>query len=124
MPFPPPGNLPNPGIEPPSAALAGRFFTTEPPGKPSVKYLLKAFKINPTITKIATIHSSHLSKQVPSPMKTSSLRLLVNDEGNPDTENPAVCCWVITTQGDISRFEGLGSVQHLGFNAPQSWWCN
>ena len=37
LPFPPPGDLPNPGIKPvslASAALAGRFFTTEPPGKP------------------------------------------------------------------------------------------
>ena len=31
LPFPPPGDLPNPGIEPASPALAGRFFTTEPP---------------------------------------------------------------------------------------------
>ena len=28
--FPPPGNLPNPGIEPESPALAGVFFTIEP----------------------------------------------------------------------------------------------
>ena len=34
MPFPPPGDLPDPGIEPESPALTGRFFTTEPPGKP------------------------------------------------------------------------------------------
>ena len=34
--FPPPGDLPDPGIEPTSPALAGRFFTTEPPGKPLV----------------------------------------------------------------------------------------
>ena len=34
LPFPPPGDLPNPGLEPMSAALAGGFFTTEPPGKP------------------------------------------------------------------------------------------
>ena len=27
-----PGDLPDPGIEPTSPALAGRFFTTEPPG--------------------------------------------------------------------------------------------
>ena len=33
LPFPSPGDLPNPGIEPASSALAGRFFTTEPPGK-------------------------------------------------------------------------------------------
>ena len=35
MPFPPPGESSNPGIEPESPALAGRFFTAEPPGKPS-----------------------------------------------------------------------------------------
>ena len=35
--FPPPGDLPNPGIKLKSLtslALAGRFFTTVPPGKP------------------------------------------------------------------------------------------
>ena len=31
--FHPPGDLPNPEIEPTSPALGGRFFTTEPPGK-------------------------------------------------------------------------------------------
>ena len=39
LPFPPPGNLPNPGMEPvspASPALAGGFFITEPPGKPFV----------------------------------------------------------------------------------------
>ena len=35
LPFPPPGDLSDPGIEPTSPALAGRFFTTEPRGKPS-----------------------------------------------------------------------------------------
>ena len=35
LPFPPPGDLPNPGIKPGSPALAGRFSTTEPPGKPT-----------------------------------------------------------------------------------------
>ena len=33
LPFPSPGDLPDSGIEPMSPALAGRFFTTEPPGK-------------------------------------------------------------------------------------------
>ena len=32
VPFP--GDSPDPGIEPVSHALAGRFFTTEPPEKP------------------------------------------------------------------------------------------
>ena len=38
LPFPPPGDLPDPGIEhksPVSPALASRLFTTEPPGNTS-----------------------------------------------------------------------------------------
>ena len=38
FPFPTPGDLPDPGIEPASplaSALAGGFFTTVPPGSPS-----------------------------------------------------------------------------------------
>ena len=35
LPFPSPGDLPDPGIEPESPALAGRFFTTESSGKPT-----------------------------------------------------------------------------------------
>ena len=37
FPFPSSGDPPDPGIEPTSPALAGRFFTTEPPGKPCGK---------------------------------------------------------------------------------------
>ena len=32
LPFSPPGDLSDPGIEPASPALVGRFFTLEPPG--------------------------------------------------------------------------------------------
>ena len=34
LPFPSPGDLPDPGIESASLVLAGGFFTIEPPGKP------------------------------------------------------------------------------------------
>ena len=34
---------PRPGLEPVSPALAGRFSTTAPPGKPSASFLQKAF---------------------------------------------------------------------------------
>ena len=40
LPFPSPGDLPDPGIEPASLvspALAGGFFTTMPSGKPTFK---------------------------------------------------------------------------------------
>ena len=33
LPFPTPGDLPNPGIKSASPALTGGFFTTVPPGK-------------------------------------------------------------------------------------------
>ena len=36
LPYPTPGNLPDPGIEPVSPALACRFFTIVPPKKPNV----------------------------------------------------------------------------------------
>ena len=35
VPFSPPGDLPDPGIEPVSYAFAGRLFTTEPSGNPA-----------------------------------------------------------------------------------------
>ena len=35
LPFPSPGNLPNPGIEPWSPAFQADALTSEPPGKPS-----------------------------------------------------------------------------------------
>ena len=43
--FPPPGDIPDPGIKPASLmspALAGRFFTTEPLGKPGVVLFSKS----------------------------------------------------------------------------------
>ena len=39
LPFPSPGNLPDLGMGPMSPKLVGRFFTTEPPGKPHVGYI-------------------------------------------------------------------------------------
>ena len=37
LPFPPPGDLPNPGIEPGSPALKADSLPSEPPGKPIYK---------------------------------------------------------------------------------------
>ena len=55
LPFPPPRDLFNPGDEPTSSAssaLAGRFFTAEPPGKPK---MLK----HPKIQKIYIKHNEY-----------------------------------------------------------------
>ena len=64
LPFPPPGDLPDPGIEPKSPvspaspALAGSFSTTEPTGKPvtSMAFPLKGL----LISKWKLQHESHL----------------------------------------------------------------
>ena len=40
LPFHPPGDLPDLGIEPVSLALAGGFFPAEPPGKPDFDDML------------------------------------------------------------------------------------
>ena len=53
LPFPPPGDLLNPGIKPRSSAypaLAGRFFTTEPPTR--VRKDLTRFDVRLTIQKM------------------------------------------------------------------------
>ena len=47
LPFPSPGDLPNPGTEPASSALAGGFFTTEPPVKALCKIVaLQTFSVS------------------------------------------------------------------------------
>ena len=79
------GNLPSPGMEPESPALAGGFFTTEPPGKSryiktyiNIHNLLLSEKtsyemmsmIIPFVRKVCvvctvhqqTVHSGHLSE--------------------------------------------------------------
>ena len=51
LPFPTPGDLPNPGIEPTSLvspALAGRAFTTVPPRKPLFSFMqMPILKVGP-----------------------------------------------------------------------------
>ena len=56
VPFPSPGDIPDPGTEAASPALAGGFFTTEPPGEPVYHG-----------TRCNTIISSFLSPVFPSP---------------------------------------------------------
>ena len=57
LPFPSPGNLPNPGIKPTSPELQVDSFTTEPPGKPLGRdtgsfNIILASLVNGTITEL------------------------------------------------------------------------
>ena len=55
--FLPPGDLPNQGTEPEYPALAGGFFTTEPPRKPNVTHS------QPIKTDIYSIHDRDDSQE-------------------------------------------------------------
>ena len=46
LPFPSPGDLPDPRIKPMPPVLAGRFFTTEPPAKPIYLSIIKQWEVN------------------------------------------------------------------------------
>ena len=54
LPFPTPGDLPDPGMEP---ALAGLFFTTEPGGKPFTELLVfAAYKSTYSLLQLLHVH--------------------------------------------------------------------
>ena len=55
--FPSPRDLPNPGIKPVPPALAGRFFTTEPPGKPTLRLTYNPIRALTHIN-LFNVHSS------------------------------------------------------------------
>ena len=55
LPFPSPGDLPDTGVEPTTPALAGEFFTSEPPGKPKSKYMWVLISYEPGIS----LYSQH-----------------------------------------------------------------
>ena len=58
LPCPPPGELPNRGIEPLTSCIsckAGGFFTTEPPGKPNLIIMVPISQVLMKITRFKTI---------------------------------------------------------------------
>ena len=57
MPFPIPGDLPDPGIEPVSLALAGRFFFTTEPPIPLTKYLKENVEENSLLPFCKALHA-------------------------------------------------------------------
>ena len=46
VPFPSPGDLPNPGIEPRSPALQADALTSEPPGKPPISAAAQPLQVS------------------------------------------------------------------------------
>ena len=96
--FPPPGDLPNPGVEPASPALASGFFTTAQPGagagqllewsRALISLLLQGdgvslcpgpLRIGPGETGVVRIYVSFLNVSFP----ISVLQKLLPRDGNP-----------------------------------------
>ena len=71
LPFPPPRDLPDPGIEPSSPSLAGKFFASVPPGKPEPGGTNVGFSL---WTFSETIHVSRTLLQTPQSLRTSAWR--------------------------------------------------
>ena len=60
LPFPSPGGLLNPGVEPAFPALAGRFFTAQPSGKPLCLLGVSVYKSKESSCSL--FHQSNFSK--------------------------------------------------------------
>ena len=101
---PSPGDLPDPGIEPKSPALAGRFFATNPCGKPS---LLKKISPPPAgqghLPRLTwwTLTWGHLSQQHDSDFSPFHVPALPDQEVSANTRiavtrsKPSEACWPI-----------------------------
>ena len=65
LPFPSPGDLPNPRIKsgfPESPALEDRLFTTEPPRKPTTVYICQCCFLHLSHSLLPQVHSLHLGR--------------------------------------------------------------
>ena len=71
-----PGDLANPRIKPLSPALAGRFFTAEPPEKPHIFYLLlaKIFSLSPLPLTHLMLYLLQIKKMVVTYSPSKSLK--------------------------------------------------
>ena len=72
-------DLPGPGLEPVSPALAGGFLTTVPPGKPDYELLKEEFdtkKPELVLPKFHSCLSIHFPGIRPSPLKEGEITLL------------------------------------------------
>ena len=73
VPSPSPGDLPDPGPQPESLALAGRFFTAEPVGKPKSTML---FFSPPVVSDSATPCTAACQASLPFTISRSLLKLM------------------------------------------------
>ena len=76
LPFPPPGDLPNPGIKPASPPSTSGFFTTEPLGKPQWLPII--------MIKLTVQSAGYLSWPIPAPQDVCGVSIFIS----PQTQWP------------------------------------
>ena len=108
LPFPPPGDLPDPGIEhksPVSPALAGGFFITEPPGNTS--YIGHCYFESLTSDWISLV--AQMAKRLPTMRETQ-----VQSLGREDPLEKEMATHSSTLAWRIPWMEEPGGLQSMG----------
>ena len=113
-PFPSPGDLPNPGIEPRSPTLQADSLPAEPPGKP-----INTLSTLPKSKTVCLICKRGLSPQIHSQLSTEHRYL-------PDLGNPACVEWSLQTFNKLTGVMNTAKTCHLKSAPPCpphcSWW--
>ena len=81
LPYPSPGDLPNPGIKPGSPALQADTLLSEPPGKPLPVYVCESWTINKTEHQRIDAFELVLEKTLESPLDCKRIQP-VSPKGN------------------------------------------
>ena len=105
LPFPSPGDLPDPGIEPGSPMLQADTLTSEPPGKPPFKYWVR---LNTDSVVAQTV------KCLPT-MRETRVRSLGREDplGKEMATHSSTLAWKIPWTEEPGRLQSMGS-QRVG----------
>ena len=120
--FPPPRDLPHPGIKPTSPILAGKFFTTEPPGRPFISLKVKVAQSCPTLCDPMdyTVHGI-LQARI---MELGSLSLLQGifptQGSNPDLQHCRQILYQLSHQGSPRLLEWVAYPFSRGSSQPRN----
>ena len=105
LPFPSPGNLPDPGIEPRSPALQADAFTSEPPGKPSRSLLFICFicsNMSVLIPNFITLNVNQNPYQELPGMQLSSVPSLLVHLSDPSLLSVLLPCYSLFGDKDFA----------------------
>ena len=113
LPFPSPGDLPNPGIEPKSSTLEADSLPPKPPGKPSPSLAKPLNQLPPSLDLIPGPRPIFIPVKAPGPGKLAKPLFL----------NPAPWrhCFCGVNPFEVTTPKTSGSSQHLGRTCSFSW---